>query len=579
MKTFLMASKRNCTLMSLHVAQLLLYFFASNLLISSLLFLIGGKITLLLLFLSTVSAIVLLIVFYHGKRNAMLIVEILAAIALFAVAIQFSEMIIDGSYDGNSYHKVAVGLLKNGWNPLAELPSDFVRTNALNIKTTKDIVWVEGYGKAAWIFGASIYSLTGNIECGKAYTLLSMFCAFSLTYYYLRVLEKNRFFCIVFSLAAAMNPIAVAQIDSFYVDGFLHEMLYILVFSLYINLQEKSKISPAVSASLIACSMIVCANIKFTGLLYGGIYCIAYFLFYCFRAWKKARQEWMKKCVVKGTRFALLAVVCLAWAGAPTYITNLIRHRTLTYPLTGSNPIDIMAANSAFATVNHFKNWFISLFSKMGSYFASSNAGTPPQLKIPFTVDFEAELKYLQTPDTRLSGFGLFFSGLFLILGGVLIAKLIKMKKEENFWLCLMNTAVNLLLCFAISESWWARYSPYQYFIVLTGLYILLDTVQNCEKKKKVFFRTAAGFVSILFIINNALFLKEMDVGFDYSQTVYSIISQISSYEKVSIDCGSVPGVCFNLLDAGIRYDLRSDLIENNSGNSLNYMGVRWIEK
>jgi len=38
-----------------------------------------------------------------------------------------------------------------------------------------------------------------------------------------------------------------------------------------------------ISISLVVASMVTCGNIKFTGLLYGGIFCIAYFLWDCYK--------------------------------------------------------------------------------------------------------------------------------------------------------------------------------------------------------------------------------------------------------------------------------------------------------
>ncbi len=560
----------------LHISQLILYFFASNLLISSAVFIVGGKITPLLFTMSMVSAVLLLILFYDSNLNRRIIIEILIFTVLLMISIGFSGMIIDSTYDGNSYHKVAVGLLRNGWNPVFELPSGSVMLDVLKTNATHDIIWVESYGKAAWVFGASIYAVVGSIECGKAYTLLSMFCVFGLTFYFGRYKGKNALFCSVLSFIAALNPIAVAQLDSFYVDGFLHEVLYLLVLSLFINLQDDSMLSSATSASLVASAMLVCSNIKFTGMLYGGIYCIVYFLFYCIREKKKDHPDWTKNCVKRCMAFTVLALCCIIWAGAPTYMTNLIRHGTFTYPITGNQPVDIMTPNSSFSTVNHFRNWFISLFSKMGNYFALTDAGTSPQLKIPFSVDFNTELEYLLTPDTRISGFGLFFSGLFLVAIIVTVIKLFQMKKDESFYLCFVNTAVNFIICFAISESWWARYAPYNYFVLLTGLYFILDNVSHYDGRKKIATKTVATLISVLCIINSLLFLKGTSNGINYSRTINHMITELNTYDKIYIDCGTFPGACFNLLDAGVNYEINYNLIENEQSNNLYYMGIQW---
>lgn len=78
-----------------------------------------------------------------------------------------------------------------------------------------------------------------------------------------------------------MNPIAVQQLDTYYVDGFLHLMLYITVISLIMNMESNQVTDEKISFSMVAASVMTCLNRKFTGIAFCGIYCLAYYLFWC----------------------------------------------------------------------------------------------------------------------------------------------------------------------------------------------------------------------------------------------------------------------------------------------------------
>ncbi len=85
----------------------------------------------------------------------------------------------------------------------------------------------------------------------------------------------------------------------------------------------------------------------------------------------------------------------ILWAGNTSYLTNIIRHGELTYPLTGPNKVDIMSGNSPFdeSRDTRITNLFVSLFSKMDN--VRFNSDRSPVLKIPFYVDWEYEKNFL----------------------------------------------------------------------------------------------------------------------------------------------------------------------------------------
>lgn len=550
-----------------HISLLYIYMMAVNILIAAIFFAIGKSMNWYFLPLSFCISIAILCFFYDDIIDKKFIYEILVAIAILLVCIYFAGKFYDTSWDGNAYHKLAIGLLKNHWNPLYNTPDGNVSLDILGIENTGSGLWVEAYCKATWFLGASIYFLTGNIETGKAYTIIGMICVFFITFYFLRKKRKRMHFCLLFSLAAMLNPIAVQQIDSFYIDGFLQSMLYILVVALYMNITEKNKKKLKTSASLIAASMIICGNIKFTGLLYGGIFCIVYFLWYCVKEAHNKEIYWVKKCIKRGMAYAVLAFVTIFWAGSSSYLTNFINHGTFTYPLTGKNPVDIMSANSPFEDTNHFKNLFISLFSEMDNLKVTSNR--VPTLKVPFTLNWESESAMLDLPDARISGFGFFFSGLLIIAIILILIKLLRMKKNADFYLLLINVLVCIALSIGITESWWARYAPYIYFILLMGLYIILDA-------KKIYAYAIGTLMAVIVCVNGAIFLYSLPEEMKFSKQVFSQIKELNNYKLIDVYTTSFSGLYFNLKDLGVYYSVNENLANDDTAIALGYLDIKY---
>ena len=276
-----------------HIVQLIIYIFACNLLVASTLFIFGKTISWSTLIISSFVATILLAIFYGENIHNTIIIELVCTVILIVLLTCVIEQIYDFSWDGNSYHKLAVGLLKNHWNPLKELPT-LELTEGIGNYSNGATLWCEAYCKVTWIFAAALYALTGNIECGKVYTILGMMCAFGLVFYFLRKKGMKLSCSFALAICAGFNPIALQQMLSFYIDGFLQTILLMLIVAL-LMLEDKEKFNSKISASLVAALMIICGNIKFTGLLYGGIFCIVYYLWDCYKLLKTKEDEVEKR--------------------------------------------------------------------------------------------------------------------------------------------------------------------------------------------------------------------------------------------------------------------------------------------
>ena len=142
----------------------------------------------------------------------------------------------------------------------------------------------------------------------------------------------------------------------------------------------------------------------------------------------------------------------------------------------------------------------VSVFSQ-----ASSNPEDAPKLKIPFSVAYR-EIWNSSNPDVRLSGFGIFFSGILLISLGLGIFALIKAKK---FLAMIPALLTFVLLAIFFPESWWARYNPYIYYIPC--LLILYFSSVNQTRKVVI-------AVCVLMLINSG-FSGILSMGNFYKQT------------------------------------------------------------
>ena len=563
-----------------HVGQLILYLLASNLMISTLVFLVGGSVDTWLLPISAVAAVLLLLSFYDEKPNVKsFLTEILLTFGLFLLLSCFCGNLHDTSYDGCAYHKLAVGMLRDGWSPIWQNPYAFSST-VFGVEEVGCTLWVEAYCKQPWIFAASLYCITGNIENGKMYTLLAMCCVLFLTYGYLRKKEKSRKLSACVAVAATVNPVVIAQLDSYYVDGYLHAMLWILVIGLTMNVEENRVVSRGISASILVSAMLICANIKFTGLLYGGIYCIAYFVFWAIKQTRQEEGNWFPKVFKECMLYALLAVVCFSWAGMPTYVTNTVNHGTPTYPLTGEDPRDIMTYVSprTFVESSGLESLGLSLFSKMDSF--NYNIDREPVLKVPFAV-YENEFYCLDITDARISGFGIWFSGIFVITVIVMLVYLLKKKeKTETYALIVTNVLTSIFLCVVIKESWWARYAPYIYFLVVIALYLVMDFCENRTHTKDRKIANALAVVLFLLItVNGISFARQIPTELIRSKMTDLQFMELAKAEEVYFDYGEYAGIYYNIQDAGLEITVDNTLMSNGVGERVFYGYVAILPK
>ena len=452
---------------------------------------------------------------------------------------------METTWDGNWYHKNAVGLLKNGWNPTRESARDFYISNRNPIKISHEksqkLIYENHYAKGAWIFASNIYKLTGNIETGHSINLIIMVATFCLLVFLL-LCKISIIPSILISAITVFNPISAPQLFLFYNDGLLGLLVVDAIIALILIVSQRNKIYSTIGLTIFFITTTILANIKFTGLVFLFLFSLTFFVYMIITP--KLRKTIAKKMLLVGFCSVLFSV---AIVGFSPYISNINNGFHPLHPLAGKDKIDIMTGNSPKEFANHNKlliplPFVKSIFSKLDNFSYSSDKKT--ELKIPFTIS-ESELINLKTVDARISGNGIFFSGLFLISIVVIFIWLIKGYKAKSidFKISICIIVPLILIVFIFKEMWWARYFPFIYITVSLAMYILWQSKK--EFSKMLFY----GLFFVGFINSYLLFAPNFESGIKMARlsSCGDILNHRTVFYKTSHKI--FYGTFFNVLD------------------------------
>lgn len=553
-----MLSKNSIKNIIFNSGLLISTFLVITLIVSSVVFLFDGVITPLSAIISILISVVVFFLLNINQSKIEAILGLALGIGIFVIAIIISQSIFDFAHDSNWYHKAALGSLANGWNPVYDDFNEFANESDLNITNMNyAAIFTQHYCKASWITGANIYTLTGNIETGKAINLLMAYVLFTITFHYLSMTYLKWWQALIVSVLIVYNPLTVSQVFTLYVDNLLYTCLFGII-ALLFGISDKSyEIEEKIKYFMLFSLVVFCVNIKFTGLAYAGVFCL---LFYIIWIIYSIISKDFKRIFIKNTLFYIVTCsIAIFLVGYSTYVTNFIDDGHPLYPLAGENKRDIMTGNqpTAFNKINGVERLFISIFSKTENI----TGNRLPDLKFPFFVYEEEKDIAAVGPDTRIAGFGPLFGGVLCFSAAILTFGVYCLFKLNKYWFSIIisNIAVILLLLLCIEESWWARYSPYFYLIPILSI-VLIFVAFNNEVK---FFKFLIGIVSLvcifLLVKNTNYFGKYVDECIKETQVTkenLEYVSQISKNNpvKISLIVSSHYGIEFNLKDADINY-------------------------
>ena len=392
----------------------------------------------------------------------------------------------DFSGDGQWYHQPAALALAEGWNPLKT-----ARLADWNAGFEQEIpsaaIYVQHYAKGVWIVAAAAYRATGLLEATKVFNLLYLLATYLITAGFLSRVGLSRAWAHAMALTAAVNPVILYQMHSFFVDGQLAALCTLLV---VLSLDYLWAPRRRVLVLLGAC-VVLLANVKFTGLVFaislgGGLFVLSWL-----RGWSRETGRYAAAGLMSVT-FAILGV------GYQPYVTNYRSHGNPFYPV-----LDRDAAAEA-ATARQFDIWAPAEFMAMGrlekltrSVLAeSSGAESMPRWKVPFTVS-KRELYIFFNTEPRYGGFGPWFGSILAVtlVGYLLVGRAM----VRRVWM--IGAVLSLLVTLSAlvnPEAWWARLSPQLWLVPV----ILLSAVALGAPR---WTRRGAAVLVFLLLGNSAL--------------------------------------------------------------------------
>lgn len=561
-------NKQNTSL-AFSLALLLLMYLAVTHIVACTFLLFGASVCTASALLSVLFTVYLFMLTARGENTyRKLLVLSLGAFAV-VLTLLAAGTVFDLSYDGNWYHKASLGSVAKGWNPLYSSLEVFAQ-NPEGVRIgnlAESAIWADHYCKFSWYVGASFYCLTGNIECGKALNLIAVLILALLLYScFSPRLGKGR--SAVLALLSSLNPITLSQSFTYYNDGLLMCVLFCLVVILVMTETSDKAPKAQLYLALFLCLTIL-LNIKFTGLLYGAVFCFSFYVLRLIRAYKAG--EFASTFGRLSIFYAITVSFSALFLGASSYVKNTLQHKNPLYPLFGQGSVDIMSANSPKQILDApiYKRLLLSLFSETSNIMGEGEIRT----KLPFSVS-EYEAKVAQSaPDLRIGGFGPFFGGIIVLSAAILLfaAVYLLLKDRKTLAVSCAVLLPSAALPLVISESWWARYSPYTYLFPLAALAFLMYLSKSADVYKKIPFLSAAVAFSMLLAVNcsfSAAYSVKNAIKSRQIADELTYLKVVSAYSAVDISFDSYAyyGIEYNFKDYGINYRI----VPKRTGESEN---------
>lgn len=559
-------------------SKYLLLFITIVLIFTSSLFIFNLEIT---KFHLPITIIISTIIFglYYRKNLKKAILATIIGLIIFSAATFAVGKIYDSTADGNTYHKLTIGALKNGWNPVYEDIADFKNNPFDILEDNVNVKWSNHYANGTEQFAAVVYAFTNNIETGKAFNILWIYIGLFIFYDLFRQIKISKVKSLFLSITLAFNPISLTQVANLYLDGVLAISLFIIIIISIIKSLYKTE-SKDENNFILAMSIIWCVNAKFTGLAFAAIFSIILYLYRNIKNYLVDKKVFKEKLIKETIYYLIVVVISVAVVGSSTYTKNFIQHGHPLFPLYGKNHVDnmvMMEMPSSMQEYSSLRIFLTSIFAK-GENVSPSYATTQndPDLKVPLTFTKE-EIENYNIPDIRMGGFGPLFSAIFIFSFISLIIIGIKLKKDKEYEKIIVYGLViltTIILVLALDGSYWARYIPYVY---LLPIYSLIYILKKDYKKNKLA-NIVSSLIIAIFIFNSLLISYSQYISIKSTNEYIKIrIERLQNYYKennkltIKLNHHGVQGVQYNLDDLNIKNYVLTDTEKNNEGYMFNY--------
>lgn len=404
-----------------------------------------------------------------------------------------SSFILDSSFDGQTYHQLAVSLLEKGWNFYS---TDI--TPLLKLKVEYQLP-LRHYPKFPWLIESLLYGITGDIEGAKSLNLVFLVCSGLLAYLAAIGLKLSRLVSIIFALALSLNPVSICQLWTFYVDGLLASitLFFFAALSLYFSSQK------TIWANIAGIALIILIHIKFTALVIVG----SLFLILFLAALRSSINSLKLLKILSGYLF--FGAIILGWH---PYVSNLLSTGNPIYPVAGYSPIGRTPPPKdwpifplvqgqqpeALRNLPGPLKTTLSLFSRVADPI------NPNEEYNYFWNSKLSDFSRFTAPDLRLGGFG----PLFAVVLAISLLGLFYIKTDELSIRTLCLVTIILLSSLLNPESWWARYSPQLWLLPL----LLGMTSKNLVVFRGICLTLALSSIAILGVNTRAAYLNSLDI-------------------------------------------------------------------
>lgn len=431
------------------------------------------------------------------------------ATSIVCLCFLWAKQYHENFFDAVWYHHDAVYQLAKGWNPYDR--------NLLANETSYCEFYLNYFPKGYWIFGATIYSFTHTIEAAKGMDLALMIacimilCGGLLQHNFGWSNAKSVFVGLLISL----NPIAIINAFSFYVDGPIASLLSLGIFFSLAQLYGKDN-----KAWLLAFICFgVLFHLKFTGTAFSILFMAAFFVLLIVKE-KLLWKQWL-------IRFTIFSVFVVLILGFHPFISNTINKGHPFFPAIENDEIKVFKLTSYpadFIGKDRFTKFETALFAEIG-WHGTPDKSKPKELFSLLGTEFYGK----GIPD--LGALGPLFAEFFSLACMAFAISLLFIKSMKKKWQYLLAVLFFLFTFFINQEAWVFRYTPHLWLLSILILLPLWETKYG---------KYLGIAIMLGLFVNLGIVAQESYKGqSDQSKQLNTIFNLLRGKEdRYAIDCG-----------------------------------------